>query len=417
MLSSSDKDVTQADEEELVRRESRDTSGLRTAARWLAAAGVAAGLAVSSTPVATAAPAPAIVSPTAPVAGAPGDLLSYKQIMPKLIPWVPLDVQAWQISYVSTDATGDPIQVTGQLLVPTAPYPGERPLIGYAVGTQGMADRCAASTMMSAGLEYEAPGIGALLARGWAVVATDYPGLGSSGLHPYNIGRALGPSVLDSIRAARHFAPAGLALDGPLALVGYSEGGGAAGWAAQLQPSYAPELRLTGVAVGAVPADLEAEFHYLDNGLETGLLLWGAMGLAQEYPELDLEAILNPAGKHWAWELRDSCLFPEWTLNALEHLGGHVDDYVTTNPLRDPAWLARIRENKLGASAPAAPVLLANAEFDEAVPVGTAHALADAWQAGTSVEFRSLGPLEHVTGMPVFWLSAADWLGQRFAHQ
>ena len=58
------------------------------------------------------------------------------------------------------------------------------------------------------------------------------------------MGRHLGPSVLDSIRAARSLPAAGLDPEGPLGIYGYSEGGCAAGWALQLQPTYAPELNL-----------------------------------------------------------------------------------------------------------------------------------------------------------------------------
>jgi hypothetical protein len=43
-------------------------------------------------------------------------------------------------------------------------------------------------------------------------------------------------------RAAR--IDAGLPAHGPVALVGYAEGGGAAGWAAQLQTTYAPDVPL-----------------------------------------------------------------------------------------------------------------------------------------------------------------------------
>ena len=85
------------------------------------------------------------------------------------------------------------------------------------------------------------------LARGWAVAITDYQGLGTPGDHTYMVGRALGPNVLDAMRAARKLSPAELPVDGPAAIMGYSEGGAAAAWAAQLQPVYAPDVRLGGV--------------------------------------------------------------------------------------------------------------------------------------------------------------------------
>jgi hypothetical protein len=137
------------------------------------------------------------------------------------------------------------------VLVPDGPADPDRPLIGYAIGSQGLADRCAPSKQLADGTEYEAGAIRAMLERGWVVALTDYPGLGTPGDHTYVVGQANGRAVLDSMRAARKLPQAGLADDGPLALFGYSEGGGATGAAVELQPTYAPDLPLKGAAVGA----------------------------------------------------------------------------------------------------------------------------------------------------------------------
>lgn len=67
------------------------------------------------------------------------------------------------------------------------------------------------------------------------------------------VGPANGRAVLDIMRPARTLPELGLDPCGVAGVYGYSEGGNAAGWAAQLQPGYAPDVALAGVAVGGAP--------------------------------------------------------------------------------------------------------------------------------------------------------------------
>src|SRR5438067_2158643 len=78
------------------------------------------------------------------------------------------------------------------------------------------------------------------------------------------LGAAQAHAVLDAIRAAQRLPEANLPDDGPVAIAGYSQGGGASAAAAELQPSYAPELKLKGAYAGAVPADLAEVAKNLD---------------------------------------------------------------------------------------------------------------------------------------------------------
>lgn len=84
----------------------------------------------------------------------------------------------------------------------------------------------------------------------------------------YTAGLQAGHAVLDSLRAVRSFTPGGITAANPVELYGYSGGGQATGWGAELPPSYAPEITLTGRATGGTPADPEARF--LDGGLFAG---------------------------------------------------------------------------------------------------------------------------------------------------
>src|SRR5712691_918266 len=156
--------------------------------------------------------------------------------------------RAWQILYLSVNVSGARLAVSGTVLVPTAAHPGIRPVVAYASGTQGWGDQCAPSREMASGTFDEQFAVNNLLTKGWAVAVTDYPGLGTPGDEAYNVGIPEGHAVLDVMLAATAVPGAGLSASAPMAIEGYSQGGGAADWAAQEQPSYARGMNLKGVA-------------------------------------------------------------------------------------------------------------------------------------------------------------------------
>ncbi|WP_084515527.1 lipase family protein [Nocardia acidivorans] len=351
----------------------------------------------------------------------PGRLLAAEPMTAYLLPGVKLPARAWRIGYTTTTGSGEPTQVTGTVLVPRGPWRGEgsRPLIGYAVGTQGLADTvAAASWQLRFGLEYESVFITAALRRGWALAITDYPGLGNSGTHPYVMGRSLGPAVLDSMRAARRLPAAGLDPNGPLGIYGYSEGGCAAGWALQLQPSYAPDLPLAGGVVGSAPADLEDMITFLDGSPYAFLLFYGVIGLDAAYPELDVLQYLKPQGRALAAVLRRTHALAAAVAGI--GLGAFVPKSVSTYchrmPFEVPEVRERLRENKLGHIAPAAPVLVAGGTAEQIIPYPQAVRLAEDWKAlGVDVTMLSLPRREHITGALSFARPALGFLAHRFA--
>ncbi|ONG50036.1 hypothetical protein BKE38_19815 [Pseudoroseomonas deserti] len=142
---------------------------------------------------------------------------------------------------------GKPIAVSGQLFLPAgAPPEGGWPLLSWAHGTVGVADRCAPSWRGGGRQDFAG-----WLAAGFAVVASDYEGLGTPGLHPYLDKRAEGQGVLDAARAALA-AEAGR-IANRVVIAGQSQGGGAALAAAGLAPSYAPDLAVAGVIATGAP--------------------------------------------------------------------------------------------------------------------------------------------------------------------
>jgi pimeloyl-ACP methyl ester carboxylesterase len=329
-------------------------------------------------------------------------------------------VHAVQVLYRSTNALGKTDAVSGTVLLPDAPWrgPGLRPLVSYAVGTHGLGDDCAPSRLFAQGIDYESGIVLNLLAQGWAVAVTDMEGLGTPGVHTYNVGTSAGRAVLDMARAALRLPEANLPSETPVGIMGYSQGGGSAAWAAQLAPSYAPELHLVGVAAAGVPADPAAVARADDGGVWVGLVLLTSLGFDAAYPELHLDSYLNDRGRSLVATAKELCIESIAGFSTLAEVAGtHTSDYVgAVNPLDVPAWQARLAENRLGREAPTVPVLLQHGLFDTTVPFAQAQELRSEWCAeGAAVTWRVLPFAEHIIGYVQTWVPAISFLADRFA--
>src|SRR5438874_2178144 len=155
----------------------------------------------------------------------------------------------------------------------------------------GIADICAPSRDPGSALN---PLLQKFLSRGWDVVATDFEGLGTPGRHPYIAGVSEGRGTLDIIRAVHQMPDAEA---GDRALVwGHSQGGHAAMFAAQLAPTWTPEVKVIGTVAGAPPSQLPLIAAALKGGNFQGYLAMAAAGLNAAYPEAKLEDLLTPKG-------------------------------------------------------------------------------------------------------------------------
>lgn len=346
--------------------------------------------------------------------GRPGEVIRAEAIHAYLAPGVRLRARAWRVLYRSTSATGEPTAVSGAVLIPRSRARRPRPLVGYAIGTHGLGDHVAPSRLLMRGLEWEAGLMAMVLARGWAVAITDYQGLGTPGDHTYMVGRALGPNVLDAMRAARSLDPEQLPAEGPAAVIGYSEGGAAAAWAAQLQPTYAPDVPLAAVAAGAAAADVETAGPRIDGSFFSFFIAYGGVGFAAAYPELDLDSNLTPPARAGIAALRQSSV-----LQAAMFGPRYVraDDLTHPNVLELPEWRDRMRENRLGKLAPAAPVLLHHARRDQIVSFEQSVGLCEDWERlGADVRlYVTRGGVDHISGAVAGTPVALDWIGRRLA--
>ncbi|WP_231104616.1 NPCBM/NEW2 domain-containing protein [Haloechinothrix halophila] len=330
-----------------------------------------------------------------------------------------VDAEVTRMMYRTTDRSGDPIAVTGQLIVPNAEWdgPGERPVVAYAAGTQGLGDQCAPSRQTTVGTEYEAPFITGLLLRGYAVAMTDYQGLGTPGTHTYMVREATGRAVLDSARAALNLPDTGLSPTAPIAIAGYSQGGEAAGAAAELAASYAPELGIIGVAAGGVPGDLEIVAQQLDGSLYVAFLGYAAKGLDAAYPT-NLDDILNEKGRAWFDKLAEQCTIESVLTTALTDTssltvdGRPMREYITESP-----WAGPVSEQLLGdGRTPSVPTLVTHSKYDDVVPYEAGRGTARRWcDQGADVRFSGNVAPGHIAGALVSYAEMFGFLEKRIA--
>lgn len=368
--------------------------------------------AVAALALSAAIPTTATAQAEEEAAARPGDIVSSAPSAFHPLPGQPTNTRAWKIHYNSTTADGAPNVVSGTVIVPQDGRTGPRPLITYAVGTVGMGDSCAPSNNLPYGTSMEANLIQQLTLRGWAVVVTDYEGLGTPGVHTYTVGPSAGHAVLDAARAATRLPGAGLSATTPVGIMGYSQGGQASSWAAELQGSYAPELQVKGTATGGVPADLLKVADFNNGSYGSGLIFMAAAGQDAAFPELKLDSYLNPAGKVLVGAMKDNCV-------AIDSIAGsfkRISDLTTRNPLAQPDWQARLNQSRLGRTAPAAPVYQYHALGDELIPYAVGSRLRSDWCArGANLEFDTIWIGEHVSGVITQSPAAANWLADRFA--
>ncbi|WP_086825177.1 lipase family protein [Allokutzneria sp. NRRL B-24872] len=341
---------------------------------------------------------------------APGTVLRSRQVTVKALV-VPVPTKAWQVLYRSTGTHARANAVVATVLVPITPWlgGGPRPVVAYNVGSHGLSANCAPSYWLRQGIEYEFALQSLALAKGWAVVVTDYEGSATPNPHTYTAGPATGHAVLDGVRAAQRL----LNANGPVGIWGYSEGGLASAWAAELQPTYAPELNLKGVAAGGVPPNIGNVGYKIDGGPFFGFFLAAATGLSQAHPEMGLQGFLNDKGRKAFEQVKDMCQV-QWTPAYAFH---RISEYTTVrDPIQLPQFQKVLAANELGKRRPSGPMFVYQSLNDEIIPAADARALAGKYcAAGTTVKYTESFVSEHislaVTGAP----GAVSWLADRFA--
>lgn len=231
--------------------------------------------------------------------------------------WYPGTAHAQKLTYWTTGANGAPALSTGTVFVPAGQAPdGGWPVISWAHGTVGLGDDCAPSVVGPAARDRDFAYLGTWLSQGYAVVASDYAGLGTPGTMPYLDGRAEAHSVVDMVKAGRNAEPS---LSTRWVTIGQSQGGGAAITTARYATEFGgPALDYRGAVGTGVPAYIEKIVAVAGPGvppiaLPAGLTAYGLYilaGLNAAHPEVNIPSLLNDTGKQWLAKAESQCIEP-----------------------------------------------------------------------------------------------------------
>jgi alpha-beta hydrolase superfamily lysophospholipase len=306
---------------------------------------------------------------------------------------IPDGARAWRILYTTTVADGVPAVASGIVVVPDRAAGEPPPVIAWAHGTTGVARRCAPSVLPNPWTAGAFFSLDRVVDEGWALVATDYVGLGSEGEHPYLVGEPAGRSVLDAVRAARQLD--GVEVSDQTVVWGHSQGGGAALWTGVLAPSYAPDANVIGVAALAPASDLVALMDNLPD--VTGGSIFAAYavrGYASFYDDVAVGDYVRPTARTTFEEIAGRCLNAAALVSVLSAVTVGMDIFtgdVTSGPLA-----RRLGEN-VPRAAIEAPLLLGQGEADSLVVPEMQDAYVAARCAdGFAVDYRTYAGLDHV---------------------
>ncbi|AXK84443.1 Uncharacterized membrane protein HdeD, DUF308 family [Nocardia farcinica] len=309
---------------------------------------------------------------------------------------IPDQARAWRILYSTTDAAGKPALASGLVLVPRDAPPGPRPVVAWAHGTTGYATGCAPTLLAHPLASGAMPALPQLLAEGWALVATDYTGLGTAGPHPYLIGTGEGHSVLDAVRAARHLDDIELA--DRTVVWGHSQGGHAALWTGLLAPTYAPDTNVVAVAAMAPASDAVGLVRHLPS--VTGGSVFSSYVVAAytaTYPDVGYDTYIIPAARTLVRDMSRRCLAePGMLVSVLTALSIDKDHPIfAIDPLQGP-FGARLRENTPAGSL-TVPLLLAQGGADPLIAPAIQDAYAkDRCGEGWNIDYRVYPGRDHV---------------------
>lgn len=316
-----------------------------------------------------------------------------------------------RVMYHSTTLAGADIAVTGLILVPKGTAPsGGWPVITWAHGTTGIADICAPSLKPGDFVQLA----NGLLDAGYLVVATDYEGLGTPGLHPYIVGESEARGVLDIVRMAQSFPAANASKR--YVVWGHSQGGHAAMFAGHIAKSYAPDIELVADVAGAPPSQLllvnaalqQSPYkHYI-------AMVAAAMNAAYGNQKANLDEVLTPDGIAFLSNMESKCSGDLGKAAA----GLDFTKLQKADPASIPSWNQLLKDNDPGTfTAPIpVPLLIIHGGNDEQIPVVSSAALFDQLCKIGQVEQRWVfAGQSHAGVIAPSYPSMLTWIGDRFA--
>lgn len=328
----------------------------------------------------------------------------------------PQNIQkSYQLLYKSTDDLNRTFATATTIIVPyNADY---TKLVSFQIAEDSAYINCAPSYALQFASDPDAlisqvefVFLSAMLSLGYVVNVPDYEGPRSA----FTVGQVAGRAVLDSLRAAlASNSVTGINSKARIALWGYSGGSLASGWAAQLQPSHAPELTISGAALGGVVPNVASVAVRVNGGVFAGLVPSGISGFCNQYDEVaDLiyAQLISSKADEWK-KAKNQCIIAD----ALQYVFQDVlNDYFTIGEgiLEIPEVAARLNQNLMGSLVPQFPIYIYHALGDEVAPVQEADKLVSSWcNAGIkSLEYHKDVLDEHISEEVFGSAGAIVWL-------
>jgi alpha-beta hydrolase superfamily lysophospholipase len=351
----------------------------------------------------------------------PGTVLRSRDVELAFLGLIPQRAMATQLLYRTTDMNGDPEATATTVIVPADVTPEHPcPVLSYQCAIDAVTSRCFPSYALrrnawavGALAQLELLLIAAALAEGWAVSIPDHEGRTGMWGAPYEPGYF----ILDGVRAALSAERLGLSPSAPVGLWGYSGGGLATAWAAELCADYAPELDIVGAVLGSPVGDLGHTFRRLNGTFLSGLPAMVIAALAHIYPDLDrvIQEHANDEGRALLQRLEGMTTVGAVLRMAKKDVGVYLD-----RPLEEILTMPEVRHVfdsiKLGATVPTPPVLIVQAVHDYLIDVEDIDELANTYSTGgADVTYHRDAFNEHLLLHPLSAPMTLRWLQDRFA--
>jgi pimeloyl-ACP methyl ester carboxylesterase len=349
-------------------------------------------------------------APPSVVAGAPGTL-----VRQEVIDGAPLGATTYRVLYRSTGLDNKPILASGIVIVPPGdPPPGGRPIVAWAHPTSGVVPRCAPSLAIF--LFEQIQGLRSFVRDGYVVAATDYPGLGTEGPHPYLVGTSEARAVIDSVRVAAQLPGAG---GGSKFVVwGHSQGGHAALFTGLIVKNYAPELDLLGVAAAAPATDLvtlmNEDIGSVGGKNITAMTLWSW----QRVFDANMDKLVDPRAMPAIDQLATECIEGPFDIKTRQRTEQPLEQYFLTvrHPSDIEPWHSLLAQNSPGTLPAGIPVFLAQGTDDVIIhPKVTEDYAARLCGAGSKVRFLSMPNIGHGRAAQASTQAVLDWTSDRFS--
>jgi hypothetical protein len=353
----------------------------------------------------------------------PGELLRSREVELGFLGMIPQRITATQLLYRSTNLHGQPEVAVTTVLVPKQRDPElDCPVLSYQSAIDAVASRCFPSYALRRGakpigafVQSEFLLVAAALAEGWAVSVPDHEGCYGMWGAPYEPGYR----ILDGVRASLRCGRLGLSPSAPVGLWGYSGGGLASAWAAELAAGYAPELNVVGAVLGSPVGDPGSVARRLNGSFFAGLAALMIAALTHVFPAAQqvVDKHATEDGKALLEELQTmTTASAVWRLRHVD-IGSYVD--LSAEELWDLPEVRNIfDETQLGKATPKLPVLIVQAVHDNVISVEDIDELVRRYaRGGAAVTYHRDGFCDHLLLHPMSAPMTLRWLRDRFAER